>query len=73
MAVITLFFPHGMILGQLLEDTRWEFVAAIALLLQFPFYGFVVSRALDSGRPTFLSVILGAHFLAVFAASVLPL
>lgn len=66
---ITLFFPYGMILGRLLEDTSWEFVAAIALLLQFPFYGFAVSRASDTGRPAFLSIVFGAHVLGVVAAS----
>lgn len=68
-AVITLFFPYGMILGLLLEDTHWEFVAAIVLFLQLPFYGFAVSRALDGGRPALLLVILGAHVVAAVAAS----
>lgn len=66
LTALTVFFPYGIILGQWLEGTGWEFVAAAALLVQFPLYGVLLARLGAGGRKVALLILLAAHSLAAF-------
>ena len=63
LTAITIFFPYGVTLGRWLEGTRWEFVAAAALLLQFPLYGLLLAWTREHSRGIMLVVLLSAHCL----------
>ena len=72
LTAMTIFFPYGMAIGTLLENTRWEFVGGVLMLLQFPFYSLLFSslRGIQAKK---LGVVAAAAFVVHVAATILAI
>jgi len=67
LTVITIFFPYSLLVGLVLKDTRWEFIAMILLLGQFPAYALLIAYS-GQRRNVLAIVILLAHAVAAVIA-----
>ena len=67
LTVITIFFPYSLPVDLALKDTRWEFIATILLLAQFPAYALLI--AYSGRRRYFVSIVIVlAHAVMAFVA-----
>ena len=67
LTAITIFFPYSGLVAPSVKDTRWEFIAMILLLAQFPIYAFVVAYS-GRRRNVVAIVVLLAHTVAAVIA-----